>query len=1159
MLNKKILALFVALAVVFVLVVIPSNALSVVWDYIVYNGTADAIDFQLNVSLENSEFVNIDDVKIFTNASGSWEEVPASLDWDYVQMGLTPSDGYGYGAYGYGYGDFVGPFLTSYLGYGGYGYAYGYDNGYRAVGGPGLILINGQFNATGIPPGKYYLKAVVIVNTPTGQHAFYSDVYDVTIPTLRFLHFTDNGVINRDYIKAMIDADDEYKNFTYYLYNDSGFVNKSYLASETVGVATGIAYTCFLKTNGSVQCQGYNPSGEANNYTGNDVVQVSAGYHHTCFLKANGSVQCQGQNGFGQSNNYSGNDAIQVTTQEYHTCFLKANGSVQCQGDNWDGRANNYTGNDVVQVSAGWYHTCFLKANGSVQCQGQNPDGGANNYFGNDVIQVSAGHQYTCFLKANRSVQCQGYNDYGRANNYSGTDAIQISTNQDHMCILKANGSVQCQGQNDSGSTDPYIGNDVIQVSAGEQHTCFLKANGSVQCQGDNDYGLANNYSGTDVQKAPFHVFNHLPEGRYYLNATACDLSGDCDSTETRTIIIDAIPPQEPVITFNHPYYGWTTNNNGSYNIDVIVNGTLSESIESIEFYLDSSTYGLQYLGDESLCSPVGLIYYCSFSPAAPGGGWAEDGYELWVEVEYGGYYDTDDSVYFIIDVTAPEIELYNPINEYNTSNTTPNSASILFNFSADDNMFDESECVIYVDGIVLSPPDEIITTDDPTMHWQGFGLPTSEGKHEWYLNCTDKADNWNISETRNFTIDSIPPHITMNAPTDGYEKNFTDVVQLNVTVTDNLADQLNCSWMINGVEVSLGLVANDSILNLTRSNEPYEGKYYWNMTCIDEIGNQNTSETWYYLINDSTAPTVNLISPATGYSTTDRTPTMEFNFTDPYSPTAVCTLYVGGTAKGSKTVDNATNDEITSTTLSVGSYTWYISCTDLGDNVGNSSTRSITINSVPGQGGGGGGSGSVDTDRNTTIPHINNTPSVSCNKDSQCLGSQACLGESCQELTGICGYAANHKWNYYDCCDDAACGEGYGCFSNSCYPIPQQECSVDGDCSEGQKCVNGYCKQQTTTNTSTIPKECTKDSECEAGKLCVNYQCTSIEVQPDQCCPFGICGPKIFGVCWYYINVLILIVILLGITVLWGGMSIHNHHKPHHRRYKYKRRHKHE
>ncbi len=57
------------------------------------------------------------------------------------------------------------------------------------------------------------------------------------------------------------------------------------------------------------------------------------------------------------------------------------------------------------------------------------------------------------------------------------------------------------------------------------------------------------------------------------------------------------------------------------------------------------------------------------------------------------------------------------------------------------------------------------------------------------------------------------------------------------------------------------------------------------------------------------------------------------------------------------------------------------------------------------------------------------------CTDPSQCSDNQACLAQECVNLTGSCGYAANHTWNGYACCTDSDCGALSRCVGNTCVP----------------------------------------------------------------------------------------------------------------------------
>ncbi len=61
--------------------------------------------------------------------------------------------------------------------------------------------------------------------------------------------------------------------------------------------------------------------------------------------------------------------------------------------------------------------------------------------------------------------------------------------------------------------------------------------------------------------------------------------------------------------------------------------------------------------------------------------------------------------------------------------------------------------------------------------------------------------------------------------------------------------------------------------------------------------------------------------------------------------------------------------------------------------------------------------------------------PPPQCTDSSSCADYQACLAQECVNLSGTCGYAANHAWTSYACCSDSDCGNISMCVSNTCVP----------------------------------------------------------------------------------------------------------------------------
>ena len=503
------------------------------------------------------------------------------------------------------------------------------------------------------------------------------------------------------------------------------------------------------------------------------------------------------------------------------TCFLKQNGSVQCWGLNDYGQSNNYTGTDVIQISAGDHSTCFLKQNGSVQCQGQNIAGQIDSYFGTDVIQISTGNSHTCFLKQNGSVQCQGDNYYARANNYLGTDVIQVSAGWRHTCFLKQNGSVQCQGDNDYGQSNNYSGTDVINVFARWRYTCFLKQNGSVQCQGYPADGQSDTYVGTDLKKTAFYTFQNLVEETYYINATICDVLGNCSYTETRSVGIDLTYPG---INFIAPVEtSGTTLTRRNIQINVTANDINFKNI-TLRLYnftkslLNSTNTNLTTLFLNFTELPDGIYYFNATA------------------CDIVGNCNNTETRNVTIDLTAPNLTIVSPLNiTYNTKNIQIN----LVNSS-------DAQSVWWNNGT------ENITYTAPTY----FNF--SEGSNTFYAYANDSVGNINSSSVT-FFVDSVYPTFF-----NYWDNNATLVTSgiglFNVT----LVNTNGTVWLeINNTNITaINLTSNvyNVSYNFTQ-NGTYSYKWYSYGNGTNH--NLNYSEIQYYTVNrDTTPPNLTIISP---------------------------------------------------------------------------------------------------------------------------------------------------------------------------------------------------------------------------------------------------------------------------------------------------------
>lgn len=92
-------------------------------------------------------------------------------------------------------------------------------------------------------------------------------------------------------------------------------------------------------------------------------------------------------------------------------------------------------------------------------------------------------------------------------------------------------------------------------------------------------------------------------------------------------------------------------------------------------------------------------------------------------------------------DTVAPSVVLNSPSDG---ASYTSNSQNVEFNFSADD--LSNFSCVLYVEGNNYTN----FTVNGSEYFVSDSFIP---GSYSWYVNCTDSADNSNITSNRSFTV----------------------------------------------------------------------------------------------------------------------------------------------------------------------------------------------------------------------------------------------------------------------------------------------------------------------------------------------------------------------------------------------------------------------
>ncbi|MBR9675588.1 hypothetical protein GOV05_01115 [Candidatus Woesearchaeota archaeon] len=281
---------------------------------------------------------------------------------------------------------------------------------------------------------------------------------------------------------------------------------------------------------------------------------------------------------------------------------------------------------------------------------------------------------------------------------------------------------------------------------------------------------------------------------------------------------------------------------------------------------------------------------------------------------------NTSSTWLFTVDTTGPNITLDYP-QESNSSNTT----NITFLFTPYD-MHGLNNCSIYLDGVYNNSKNSSNLTNGALNNFSINNI--FEGWHYWSVNCSDIFNNSYQTPNTNFTVDLTPPNTTLLYPNSSDIFGFNDI-EFNFTVTDNLDSLLQCNITIDGININSTSYL-DVINNTIESNirTVVNGLHWWNVTCWDDAGWLDTSQTWNFTVQGPPLPI--LVNPQnyTGGFLSENG-TFTYNATDD-SGIDNCSIYVDGNNKGNDSAIEVNQyNYFNVTNINEGNHTWNVSCTN--------------------------------------------------------------------------------------------------------------------------------------------------------------------------------------------------------------------------------------
>jgi hypothetical protein len=185
-----------------------------------------------------------------------------------------------------------------------------------------------------------------------------------------------------------------------------------------------------------------------------------------------------------------------------------------------------------------------------------------------------------------------------------------------------------------------------------------------------------------------------------------------------------------------------------------------------------------------------------------------------------------------INDSINPRIVLINPQNGYFSKAAANN---FTYNVSDESTIFN---CSLSIDNLLIDTNSSIIRNTNLS-----FNASLTYGLHYWNITCFDNSTNKNrnTSLTRNITVDTILPNVTLNSPANAtwISGGISQNILFNFSVKDDYI--ANCSLYLNSSGSWAINQTNSSIVNNTNSTfvAPLTDAWHlWNVYCCDLAGN---------------------------------------------------------------------------------------------------------------------------------------------------------------------------------------------------------------------------------------------------------------------------------------------------------------------------------
>ena len=406
---------------------------------------------------------------------------------------------------------------------------------------------------------------------------------------------------------------------------------------------------------------------------------------------------------------------------------------------------------------------------------------------------------------------------------------------------------------------------------------------------------------------SPFFIsLIDLADGLYAFNATATDASGNTNSTASRTVIVDTLPP---AINYVSPAEIDNTNLPRRF---ILINVTsIDANLNNITIYIFNETSLINETTTTSSPNYINIIV-------------PRDGNYTFnaTAIDISGNTNSTASRTLTIDATSPTIQYAAPTE---TAGTNISRNSIAINVTSSDanlanitiNLFDST-------GLKNS------TTTTSTNLYLNF-TNLADGAYQFNATATDTSNNQNSTATRTITIDTTPPAISMISPQNMSYNSKTQLVNIS---TADAADV----WF------------NDGAANNTYADSVYVAFAEGSNTLIayanDTIGNINTASVTFS--TDTTPPTISYAASTENDAANLTKRVITINVVSADTNLKTITIYVFNIAGLVNETTTTTSPNFVNITVPEdGQYIFNATSTDTVNNQNNLASRAIFVDTV--------------------------------------------------------------------------------------------------------------------------------------------------------------------------------------------------------------------